>query len=254
MPFLNLAATPAVRFPDPSVKRVSPNGTQSLSAYNATCLYYDLREGAWLGDINPEAAGDLRPVEFLLFGTDYPALVTATSYYGENLGGNGSYFPTFNESEPVFGSYGVSEYNYLLANPSPIPRAGYKQIISGTTASSGISVQGFPHLVNLRNHGIAQGDPPTLDAPCVLALSVVMNAPVVASSTAFYKADIGTRPNLPVIIHEKDLTQEIVDAGFRIPAQTVDLSAVFGSALAPAQGCDLDVVGLWATNYDPLNP
>jgi hypothetical protein len=80
-----------------------------------------------------------------------------------------------------------------------------------------------------------------------------MNAAVVTSSTTFYDVDAATRPNLPVIIHEKDLTQNIVDAGFRIPAQTVDLSAVFGSALAPIQFCDLDVVGLWATNYDPLN-
>lgn len=254
MPFLNLAATPAVRFPDPLERRVSPNGTQPLSAYNALCLYYDSREGAWLGDIRPTAnGGEVRPVEFMLFGTDYPALVTATSYYGENLGTLGNYFPTFSESEPLLGSYGVSEYTYLLANPSPIPRAGYKQIISGTTALSGISVQGFPHLVNLRYHGIAQGDPPTLDAPCVLALSVVMNAPVVASSTTFYNLDAGTRPNLPVIIHEKDLTQEIVDEGFRIPAQTVDLSAVFGSALAPIEFCDLDVIGLWATDYSPLD-
>jgi hypothetical protein len=251
MPFLNLAATPAVRFPDPLEKRVSPNGTQPISAYNALCLYYDSREGAWLGNIDPEPAGDLRPVEFLLYGPDYPALVTATSYYGENLGGNGSYFPTFNESEPLLGSYGVSQIGFVLPTFSFPPTAGYKQIISGTT-QSGIAVQGFPHLVNLRNHGIAQGDPPTLDAPCVLALSVVMNAPVVASSTAFYEAEAAMRPNLPVIIHEKDLTQEIVDAGFRIPLQTVDLSNVFGSALSPALLCDLDVVGLWATNYAPL--
>jgi hypothetical protein len=193
----------------------------------------------------------LRPVEFLLFGTDYPALVTATSYYGENLGTLGNYYPTFNESEPLLGSYGVSRLQYIMPTAAPV---GYKQIISGTTASSGVSVQGFPHLVNLRNHGVSSGDPPTLTADCVLALSVLMNAAVVTSSTTFYDVDAATRPNLPVIIHEKDLTQNIVDAGFRIPAQTVDLSAVFGSALAPIQFCDLDVVGLWASDYDPLNP
>ena len=98
MAIIDLSGTSAVRFPDPPVPRVSPNGVQPYSAYNAVYLYYDPTLGAWSTTITPATVGsDLRAIETLLFGTDYPALVTATSYYGENLGTLGNYFPTFNK-------------------------------------------------------------------------------------------------------------------------------------------------------------
>lgn len=245
MPTVNLAGTPNVRYPDPRIKRVAPNGTQPLSAYNAVCLYFDTSANGWLGDIVPETFG-LRPVEFVLFGTDYPALVTATSYYGENVDGLGNYFPTFNESNPVFGSLGVTRVPFLLP---AAPAVGYKQIAAGITATSGLRVQGFPHRVNTVWHGIVQGDPPTQDAPFMLGLSVLMNAAVVNSSTTFADADT-LYPNMPVIIHERDLTQQIIDNGYVIPAQVVDLTAIYG-ALVGQINANLEVVGLWATTYEP---
>lgn len=251
MPFLNLAATPAVRFPDPLEKRVSPNGVQPYSAYNAVYLYYDPTLGKWRDEVAPPAnGGELRPIETLLFGTDYPALVTATSYYGENSNGPGFYLPTFTESSPLLGSYGVSSLQYIMPTAAPV---GYKQIATGLTATNGVRVQGFPQLINLLYHGVVQGDdPPTADAPCLLGLSVVMNAAVVNSSTSFYKVDAGVFPNLPVIIHEKDLTQTVIDNGYVILGQTVE-DDIFGT-LTPTITANLDVVGIWATDYDPLNP
>lgn len=248
MSIVDLSGTPAVRYPDPPVPRVSPNGTQPLSAYNAACLYYSPRDGEWFGDIKPEPYG-VRPIDTLLFGTDYPALVTATASYGENVDGNGPYFPTFNESDPVLGAYAASSVQYIMPTATP---AGYKQIAHGLTATNGVAVSGFPYAVNARWHGIAQGDHPTLDAPFLLSLAVVMNAAVVASSTAFYRVEADTRPNMPVIIHESDLTQEIIDAGFSILAQRINLQSVFGSASPIVYLCDLDVVGIWGTNYAPL--
>ena len=246
MSTLDLSGKPALRYPDPLVKRVNPNGTQALSAYNAVCLYYDPTLGKWFSDIQVEFAG-VRQVEVLLFGTDYPALVTATSYYGENVDGLGNYFPTFNESNPVFGSLGVSKVPFLLPTA---PAVGYKQIATGITATSGLRVQGFPHRVNTVWHGVVQGDPPTQDARFMLGLSVLMNAAVVYSSTTFADADTGLYPNMPVIIHERDLTQQIIDNGYVIPAQVVDLTAIYG-ALVGQINANLEVVGLWATTYEP---
>jgi hypothetical protein len=249
MPFLNLAATPAVRFPDPLEKRVSPNGTQSLSAYNAACLYYDPSAGKWFADIAPTQFG-LRPIEFLLFGTDYPALVTATSSYGENVDGNGSYYPTFNESDPIVGSYGVSTLDLLMPTAEPVD---YKQIATGLTATSNLRVQGFPQITYTKWHGVVRDDPPTQDASFLLSLSVLMNSPVVNSSTAFVDRQ-ASRRRIPVIAHEASLTQSIMDNGYTILNQTIDLSALFGTLYPLIQDADLDVVGLWATDYDPLNP
>jgi hypothetical protein len=251
MSTLDLSGKPALRYPDPLVKRVNPNGTQSLSAYNAACLYYDPSAGKWFADIAPTQFG-LRPLEFLLFGTDYPALVTATSSYGENVEGSstGANFPTFDESHPLVGSFGVSTVPYVLPAASPV---GYKQIATGLTATNGVRVQGFPHLVNAKWHGVQFRDPPVDGAPFALALSVLMNAAVVNSSTSFADSLTETSPNLPVIIHEKDLTQAVIDNGYVISNQTVDLSSIFGS-LYPLFTANFDVVGIWATNYDPLAP
>jgi hypothetical protein len=244
MPTVNLSGTPNVRYPDPLIKRVAPNGTQPLSAYNAACLYFDSKDSVWLGDIQVEFGG-VRLVDVLLFGTDYPALVTATSYYGENVDGLGNYFPTFNESNPVFGSLGASKVPFLLPTA---PAVGYKQIATGITATSGLRVQGFPHRINTVWHGVVRDDPPTQDAPFVLGLSVLMNASVVNSSTTFVDADTGLYPNMPVIIHERDLTQQIIDNRYVIPAQIVDLTAI---SYVSQINANLEVVGLWATDYLP---
>lgn len=246
MPTVNLAGTPNVRYPDPRIKRVAPNGTQPLSAYNAVCLYYSAKDNKWLGDIQV-ALYEIRPVDVLLFGTDYPALVTATSYYGENVDGLGNYFPTFNESNPLFGSLSVSKVPFLLPEA---PAVGYKQIADGFTSSSDLRVQGFPHRVNAVWHGVVRGDTPTQDAPFMLGLSVLMNAAVVNSSTTFADADSGLYPNIPVIIHERDLTQQIIDNGYVIPAQVVDLTAIYGTLVGQINA-NLEVVGLWATTYVP---
>jgi hypothetical protein len=252
MAILDLAATPAVRYFDPPVPRVLPNGTQPLSAYNAACLYYDPSEGKWFADIVPETFG-LRPIEFVLFGTDYPALVTATSSYGENVEGSstGANFPTFDESHPLVGSFGVSTVPYVLSAAEPV---GYKQIATGLTATNGVRVQGFPHMVNAKWHGVMFRDPPVYGSPFMLALSVLMNAAVVNSSTSFEDNKTQTFPNLPVIIHEKDLTQAVIDNGYVIPSQTIDLSFIFGTLYPPLFTANFDVVGIWATNYDPLDP
>lgn len=251
MPIQSFAGKAAPRRPDPVVPRVQPSGLQNISAYNALCLYYSPLEEVWRAEVQTIPNGGTRAVEFLLFGSDYPALVTATSYYGENLGGNGSYFPTFNESNPFYGSYGVSNLQYLLpATTTPIR---YKEIANGVTPTNGVSVQGFPYLVNLRDHGIAFDDPPTLGAPCALGMSVLTNTPVVTSSTSyatglFSPPEIADR--LPVIIHEKDFTQAVVDANFEIPSATLALTFL---GLSGYSGIFLDVVGIWASDYNPLD-
>lgn len=247
MPVLSLPATPVVRYFDPPVRRLNPDGTQSLSAYNAVCLYYVEKDNVWQGDIAGPGAGEIRPVEVLLFGTDYPALVTATSHYGENVGPADIQFPTFNESNPVFGSLSVSRVPALLPSAPPV---GYKQIADGLTNNSNLRVQGFPQLVQAIGHGIYHKDPPELGAPFMLALSVLMNAAVVNSSTTFADVDNSQYRNMPVIIHERDLTQQIIDNRYIIPAQVVDLTAIYGTLVGQIDA-NLEVVGLWGSNYLP---
>ena len=251
MPIQSFAGKAAFRrHPDPVVPRVLPNGIQNISAYNALCLYYSPADSAWRMDVQivPDISST-RPVEFILFGSDYPALVTATSYYGPNVGSAvGSNFPTCDESNPFYSSFGVSYLPYLL--PSLTEPIRYKEIASGVTPTNGVAVQGFPYLINLRGHGIEDAFG---TAPCSLGMSVLTNAPVVTSSTSFADPiydpiEVATR--LPVIIHEKDFTQAVVDANFEIPSANLDL-AFIGLSTYPAT---LDVVGLWATDYDPLAP
>ena len=252
MPIQSFAGKAAFRrHPDPVVPRVLPNGLQNISAYNALCLYYSPVDNIWRSEIYPLPPSDPRPVNFLLFGSDYPALVTATSYYGPNVGSAvGSNFPTFDESNPFYSSFGVSYLPYLL--PSLTEPIRYKEIASGVTPTNGVAVQGFPYLINLRGHGIEDAFG---TAPCSLGMSVLTNAPVVTSSTSFADPiydpiEVATR--LPVIIHEKDFTQAVVDANFEIPSTTVTDGFLFSGYTYT--NIALDVVGLWASDYDPLNP
>ena len=56
MPFLDLAGTPAVRFPDPKIKRIRPDGSQPYTAYYAPLVY--LQNGTYNYILsNPPACG-----------------------------------------------------------------------------------------------------------------------------------------------------------------------------------------------------
>ena len=267
MPTLNLAGTPNVRYPDPLVKRVNPNGTQEYTAYQALFAYYD---PAPAGD--PDLAGyyagltglsaQQNTLSYLLFGSDYPAICTVTATYPE-----GGYFDdgtinqfknmTFNETS-AFGVAGGSNLSFVLQNGlSFLGQEAYKRILTGPTYTNGVTVSGFNEFMFLDSHGIyatdpsAGGDVPQPDL--FLHADVVLNSATVHSTSPYIglqegvdefgqPAIVGQILRQPVILWEPSLTQEIVDNGYIISV--------------PNQLCGptiFDVVGIWAIpGYSPV--
>jgi hypothetical protein len=83
-------------------------------------------------------------------------------------------------------------------------------------------------------------------------IEAVMNGAVISSSSPFLESKVGSRlagmTNLPVILWEPNLTQQIVDDGFQIEA-FVDLP----NLLQVGALSKLDVVGIWAARgYSPI--
>jgi hypothetical protein len=273
MPFLDLAATRNVRYPDPSLALFRPNGTFVYSAYEALVAYYDPRPD------DPELAGyqfilvDLPAnpgfgpgsgLDFLLFGTDYPALIETVSTYisTDTYTSDGNIYlikqATFDESTLSVLGTAQANYSFNLAFPEGAGSVFtgedyYKRILSGKTATNGVPVSGFAVQQGVADRGLyAQFTPPAdpeFLAPLTLTTRVLTNTPVVYSTSPY--AQIQTQgdgePPLfkfrqPVILWEPDLTQEIADNGFVIE----DAATFCGLAT-------LDVVGLWSKiDYSPL--
>lgn len=265
-----LAGTPAIRYPDPLVKRVNPNGTQEYSAYQALFVWY------WANPPQPPPPDTGPPpgyytgltgvseygvdLYYMLFGSDYPAICTITSTYPEGgyfIDGtiNHLYNMTFNETA-ASGLSGGTNYAPLLQNAmSFIGQESYKRILTGPTLTNGVTVSGFSQLTVLPNRGtyatnpLAGGSPPRPDFR--LQADVLLNSATVHSTspyfgleTVVYDGEPGILPRLrqPVILYEPDLTQKIVDDGYTI---VVD-NQLCGPTI-------YDVVGIWAIpDYSPV--
>ena len=262
-----LAGTPNVRYPDPLIKRVNPNGTQEYSAYQALFLYYDPAPGGdpdlagYYAGLSGLSSDGEKMLSCLLFGSDYPAIYTVTSIYPD-----GGYFSdgtinqfknmTFNETAAAFGLAAGSNLAFLLQNgPSFIGQEAYKRILTGPTLTNGVTVSGFNQTMFLVDHGIyatdpsGGGDPP--QPGLFLRADVVLNAATIHSTSAYigFKEEVDEfGPSLtaqtirqPVILWEPSLTQKIVDDGYIIPPSQLCGPTIF------------DVVGIWSiSGYSPL--
>jgi hypothetical protein len=265
----NLAGKPAIRYPDPLIKRVNPNGTQEYTAYQALFVWYwaappdDQPPLYFFGLSGLPAEQNL--LSYLLFGSDYPAICTITSTYLE-----GGYFDdgtpnqfknmTFNETA-AFGLAAATNLCSLLQNGlSFLGQEAYKRILTGPTFTNGVTVSGFPQLLALDTHGIYATDPtagPELPPKPDLSLraDVVLNSATVHSTSPYFGFEEGVDsegdptivPQIvrqPVILYEPDLTQQIVDDGYTITLQ----NQLCGPTI-------LDVVGIWSIEgYSPVPP
>ena len=266
MPTVNLSGTRNVRYPDPRIKRVAPNGTQEYSAYQALFIWY------WPDPPGPDPLppgyypfltglpGDYVeiPLSLMLFGTDYPASVTVTSVYHD-----GGYFEdgtanqfrgmTFNETAAsVFA--GMTDLPFLLQNgPSFVGTECYKRILTGPTVTNGVTVSGFTETLFLGDHGLYDAPGSNTQPTVELKADVLLNCATVHSTTAYqgtkFVLDEDGNPiavpailRIPVILHEPDLTQKIKDDGYIIEV--------------PTQFCGpmiIDVVGIWGIEgYSPV--
>jgi len=266
MPTVNLSGTPNVRFPDPRIKRVAPDGTQEYSAYQALFIWYwptppdGLPAGYYVGLTGMNAGGN--DLWYLLFGSDYPAICNITSTYSF-----GGYFSdgtinqfknmTFNETAASSLS-GASNFCPLLQNgQSFIGQEAYKRILTGPTLTNGVTVSGFNQFTLMADHGLysgASGGAVTTTQPdLTLRADVVLNSATVHSTSPYFGVQEGVDaegdptilPQIfrqPVILWEPDLTQKIVDDGYTI---TVD-SQLCGPTV-------FDVVGIWSIGrYSPV--
>lgn len=270
MPTVNLAGTRNVRYPDPRIKRVAPNGTQEYSAYQALFIWY------WPDppqppppDVGPPPGyypfltglpGDYEQVllNLMLFGTDYPASVTVTSVYrdgGYFADGTANQFRnmTFNETAAsVFA--GMTNSPYLLQNgPSFVGTECYKRILTGLTVTNGVTVSGFTETLLFGDHGLYDAPGSSTQPSVQLQADVLLNCAVVHSTTAYqgskFVLDEQGNPiavpeilRIPVILHEPDLTEKIKDDGYIIDVS----NQLCGPTI-------FDVVGIWGIQgYSPV--
>jgi hypothetical protein len=244
-----LAGTPAIRYPDPLVRRVNPNGTQPYTAYRAS-LFYFLSDSAY---VVLSAPPEFLFVELLLFGADYAVQVAGTqeftgyynspTYEGEIFDAAGAPIPFRDLALPLGGfpsNPGVETVSTILTDAPPV---SYKKIATGKTATNGVTVSGFPHLSIIPSRNLWQtpaGDTGER-ASYLVTYDVILNGATV-DGPALFLSQGGGGGTLPIILWEPDLTQKIVDDGYIVDVLG-DGTAVF------------DVVGLWASaGYSPLGP
>jgi hypothetical protein len=261
MAIVDLSGTPVVRYPDPPVPRVLPNGVQPYSAYEAPMVYLSGTKGTPAVVCNivltgiPAGATTFFP---LLFGTDYPASVQSVEYMsGTIFGYTGAPLPITDPS--FFGDLATSTdaapvFSSLIPSTETPADLRYQQIVRGITVTNGVAVSGFPVYAQYDNYGLCADFSQTASANTIFSLRVLMNGAVINSSSPFIgqtyqpaPTDLTlptSLPNYPIILWEGDFTQAIVDSGFKIAG-----NVLIAGDLLPAT---LDVVGIWtAPTYTP---
>lgn len=247
-----LAGTPNVRYPDPLVKRVNPDGTQPYSSYYALVVWKEPGTNNYF-PILSKTNGQLL-MELLLFGSDYPAKISGAQFFAnETYSSTGTINPISDLSFPLYpppftGSMdGAPSIIPVSANPAYT--TPYKKILTGKTATNGLTVSGFPALTLLFSHNLwASGAGDAGDAADYgVVLDVVNNGAVVDGPGSYFPAVNFSPPvaRVPVILYEPDFTQSIIDNGYII--ENANLSLGIQSTL--------DVVGLWGnSDYSPYPP
>jgi hypothetical protein len=264
MPFLNLSGTPAPRRPDPPIRRVQPNGTQEFSSYQAWFCYYDVASAGYrfvLGFVE-SGSGDGLFTSVLLFGTDYPSIVSFFSQYEtdtydqfgvlnliRNLSFPESLFPGLASFS------GAPSFFSVFANPDET-LTEYKEITPrvGVTITNNVEVQGFPYFAVTQNRGLwhsSEGQDGER-AAFSLQANVTLNGATTHSTSAF--VDIaGQSIRIPVILYEPDFTQAIKDNQYILKDVPV-YDTLFEDELSYIIA-DLDVVGIFTgAGYAPTPP
>lgn len=246
-----LAGTANVRYPDPLVKKVNPNGTQRYTAYRAPLVYI---YGQAFHSIELAAPPGTLIVELLLFGADYPAKITGTQYYYGNPSEGNSVFDSAGNPIQIkdltfplpfsYGTIGTGTVVDILPNA---PRVAYKQIATGKTLTNGVTVSGFPVGSVAPSRDIYQTPDGQFGPVATYSLDydVTLNGAVVdaPSNFGFFMSDPPPFRS-PVILWEPNLTQSIADNNYLIE---LDYN---GDGIIDTV---FDVVGLWASpGYSPL--
>ena len=253
-----LSGTSAVRYPDPLIRRTNPNGTQEFTSYQAFYCYFDAEAGVYQFILGYPTDGMVTTA--LLFGSDYPSIVTPFSQYEPDTYSdtgvlNAIRSLAFPESiAPGIGGIDADIVGALFADPFNTT-AEYKEITprNGRTLTNNVEVQGFQYLVLANNHNLwhtpdgGVGDNPER-AAFALQLNVTLNGATTHSTSPFASV-VDETLRIPVILFEGDFTQAIKDSGYIL--ENVPIGANFFGATTAT----LDIVGIFGTfGYQPGPP
>jgi hypothetical protein len=243
MPSNNYAGKPFPRHYAPAAPRIFPDGTQSISAYTAPLAFYDpVLEGYSfvLGNRDKGEQYDL-----LLFGSDYPAIVTGYATYEDCVQSDGTpIVPSTITQNCGYDGYtggSVSYYSGFSSAESVISK--YGQIINGTTVTNGVKISGFAGQVSvLFNNVYKNVNESIVVSPHVVTLNAIMNGVSAAASSMFAEVDFSTFQvhfRLPIILWEPDFTQSIKNS-------QMAFESVFVNPGFDPIPTTFDVVGIWS--------
>lgn len=235
-----LAGTPAVRYPDPLVKRVLPDGSQPYTAYQAA-LIWTYGSNEFTGDFfSPFVAPpEYLDVNLLLFGADYPTKIGGVQQFPTKVYDEGGSPSLANLTFPLPPSpvTALADYAGAILPTAPVTR--YKQIATGLTGTNSVPVSGYPALTTVPSRGLYATERGSADvfATYQLQLDVTLNGAVVDGPAAYkFYGFAGTILRIPVLLWEPNFKQEIADNGYMMTGVTLDgAEAIF------------DVVGLWGS-------
>jgi hypothetical protein len=248
---VTLAGTPAIRYPDPLVRQVSPQGLQPASAFDAPFVWLsDPAEKTYSANLQTISGAFFS--DLLLFCSDYPAIVRASAtYYAGGYFSNPNAPPSalpvpqstvrpFPYISPSHYAGGRATIGKILSNSENNPTT-YKKIVSGKTITNQVNVSGFSWGVDSGSFLLqSSADLTGESAVFSVDLSVIANGAVIDGPSPFSRyATTRNYEALPVIMWENHFTQEIVDNNFIIKNATFNISS------SPVLVSSMQVVGIW---------
>ncbi len=243
---ITLAGKPAIRYPDPLVQRVNPDGNQPYTAYQAALVF--LNEAGEYDQLLRQPPDSIL-AQLLLFGADYPVKIGGAQIFEQQVYDSaGTLVPIQDLIFPILPPNGTALAD---AVPNILPTVSfnqYKKIATGSTATNGVSVSGYPAYAFVSGHTLfasEEGDGGDR-ASFGVSLDVTLNGAVI-DGPGNYNAIVTTSTNalINVILYEPNLTQAIVDNNYIIE----------NVIIAGGSAATLNVVGLWTVaGYTPPSP
>lgn len=243
MPAINYSGKPFNRHYSPVAPRILPNGTQSISAFTALFAFYDPVFQGYSFILGNRGKGE--GYDLLLFGSDYPAIVTGYATYENCLDSNGTpIVPSTITQNCGYDMYtgGPTSFFSGFSSADPVI-AKYQQVIQGTTVTNGVEIGGFAGQMNVFFNDVYKDvDGSVVVSPYSITLNAIMNSGANSSSSGFGEIDFSTftvKFRIPIILWEPDFTQSIKDS--QMVFESVGVNPV--GELIPTT---FDVVGIWS--------
>jgi hypothetical protein len=252
MPSNNYAGKPFPRHYAPAAPRIFPDGTQSISAYTAPLAFYDNTAGGYSSKIGNRNNIESK-YQVLLFGSDYPAIVSGCVEYRDCHNSIGTpLIPSIitqnfslngvdGSNKPYFEGF----QNYQNTNFK------YQQLVTGTTVTNEVKIGGFSTEVTIPFNGVynfTDGGIPLVPASQIVTFNALMNGGNAAASSMFGKlniVDFAVTFRIPIILWEYDFKPYMKEQ--QMTFSDTYISALGGDPIPSV----FDVVGIWFSDTPP---